>query len=258
MHRTLLYFIISTFLFAAFSNEAYGTCPEASDSTAWLMRAVACERIAFSTDDPEEANEALVRKASCYVHAGKYKEASSTLERVSMYLLSPEKQEDVLCRKEICSYLCGDFEAAEAAALQRNGGVSNGEKTELQTLAEQLRSVLENSPERKSELTATILAFLPPLGQFYTHNYREGVKAGVLNWGAAAWTVCNCMSGDWITGLLGGGIVLSHTFMGNQDQSMEMVFDYNASLREDARRRMEEILKKMIFSFNIFRTHPSS
>ena len=94
MHRTLLSFITSIFLCAAFSSEA-------QERTDWELRAVQFERAAFDAEDPYDAAEALVSKAECYKQCGRYADAAATLGRVGMYLLPPERRQEVLYQKEL-------------------------------------------------------------------------------------------------------------------------------------------------------------
>lgn len=271
MHKTLLFFITSIFLCAALSTEAQ----EVMD---WELRAVECERTVFSSDNPYEVNDALLEKAFCYKQCRRFADASTTLGRVKMYMLAPGKQAEVLYEKELCSYLAGDFEAAlayidEAAAnsmaATNPAGImldalvfgecgmwdeSAGKAEQLMDILyegealasahEQVREFFSNTPELKNARTAMLRAFLPPFGHFYTGNYSEGWLSLALNTAAAGWCVWQCLGGNWITGILGGGIGLNYTFMGNQERCTYLVEKYN----HDAMRTFNDSLKELILS----------
>lgn len=270
MRRTLLFCITYIFLCGALSTRA-------QDASGWELKAVELERTVFSSDDPFEANDALVEKAFCYKQCRRFSDAVTTLSRVRMYLLSPEKQSEVIYEKELCSYLAGDFDAA-AAYIEEARATNAAENTaslmldalvygecgrwdesraqaekladalyeglDLETALEQIHEFYETKPELKSEKSAFIRAFLPPLGHWYTGNYGEGLLSMALNAAAAGWCVWQCLEGCWISGLLGGGIALNYTFMGNQERSAYLVEKYN----HDALRSFNDSLRRLMLS----------
>lgn len=271
MHRTLLFFITSTFLCAALSTRAQETVD-------WELRAVECERVVFSSEDPYEANDALVEKAFCYKQCRRFEDAAATLARVKMFMLTPEGQAEVLYEKELCSYLAGDFDAAaafideadanwmvaqDATKLVLDALVfgecgrwddSSGraelfvkslyEGDDLDYALQQIRDFYGSRPELKDDRTAMIRAFLPPFGHFYTENYGEGWLSLALNTAAAGWCVWQCIGGNWISGILGGGIALNYTFMGNQERCAFLVGKYN----QEALRSFNASLKELLLS----------
>ena len=250
MHRTLLSFITSIFLCAAFSSEA-------QERTDWALKAVQYERAAFDAADPYDAAEALVSKAECYKQCGRYADAEATLGRVGMYILPPERRVEVLYQKELCCYLAGDFEAAASymeevgdeavprrllldalvlgecarwdEARSRAGALFSilYSGSELEAASQELDRLFEDVPKLKTEKQAVFRSFLPPLGHLYTGHLSEGLISAGLNSAAAGWTVWQCISGNWITGILGGGIALSSTFMGGMARSAELAEEYN-------------------------------
>ena len=270
MHRTLLFFITSIFLCAAVSTRA-------QEKADWELKAVELERIVFESEDPFEVNNALVEKAFCYKQCRRFADAASTLGRVRMYMLPPQEQSEVLYEKELCSYLAGDFEAAAAyiEEADANGAGAGPERLMLDALVfgecgrwaeskdkavalvsslyegdelEYALAGLEEQyagiPELKSSDKALALAFLPPLGHCYTGHYEEGALSMLLNAAAAGWCVWQCLEGFWISGLLGGGIALNYTFMGNQERCAWLVEKYNP----DALRQFNDSLKDLILS----------
>ena len=265
MYRTLLSFITSIFLCAAFSSEA-------QERTDWALKAVQYERAAFDAGDPHDAAEALVAKAECYKQLRRYGDAAATLGRVSMYMLAPERRDDVLYEKELCSYLAGDFagaasymeEAGEAAAPRRLlldalvlGECARWDESrsragallsslysgaELEAARRELDGLFSGVPKLKTEKQAVFRSFLPPLGHLYTGHLSEGLVSAGLNTAAAGWTVWQCLSGNWVTGILGGGIALSSTFMGGMARSAELVEEYN----HDALRGFNDALRALL------------
>ena len=67
------------------------------------------------------------------------------------------------------------------------------------------------------------LSFLPPCGHIYNGRPAEGLLSAGLNAAALGFTVANLLGGYWITGLLGGGILLNYTFMGGQQRNAALV-----------------------------------
>lgn len=238
MHKTLPYCIISIFLFAASSIEAAGP----RDSLYWAMAAVACEREAFASDDMYEANDAILRKAMCCMRAGDYPSAAAALQRVQMYMLDAPSRSKTVHLKEICAFLTGDFDAARSyAAEQPVLTGADARDSVIAALLVDMRAALAGAPSYKSESRAAALAFLPPLGQCYSGHYGEGLLSMGLNAAAAGLVAFGCIGGDWVTGLLGGGMALTYTFMGNINSSVEMSQKYNAKLREELRMRMVDM-----------------
>ena len=217
MNWTRLFFIICIFLSAAFSIEAQD----------WAMEAVECERRVFEAEDPREANDALVRKALCYRKLQEYSKAGATLGRVRMYLMDTEEQNEVLLNKALCSALDLNMEGALACLEQI---IASGTETG-QDLKWRIDALKNSLPAPKSGDKAMLLAMLPPLGHCYTGNYKEGAVSSTLNVLAAGWTLWQCLEGNWISGLLGGGIALNYTYMGGVERAVALVEEYNDEQR---------------------------
>lgn len=243
MHKTLPYCIISIFLCAASSIEAAGP----RDSLYWAMEAVACEREAFVCGDMYEANAAILRKAACCMRAGDYSSAAAALQRVQMYMLDAPDRARTIHLKEVCAFLTGDFDAARSYASEQP--VLKGADTEdaaIVVLLEDMRAALADAPPYKSGNRAMALSFLPPLGQWYSGHYGEGLLSMGLNAAAAGLVAFGCIGGDWVTGLIGGGMALTYTFMGNVSSSAEMAGKHNAKLQEELRMRMVDMYRSLL------------
>lgn len=196
------------------------------------------EREAFRAATAAEANAALLAKARCLKQAGSYGDAAATLTRLAMYALTPEEQQEVLYEKELCSYLAGDFEAAASFADEFNAGFEPWEaKRKLDTLVYAMAGRGEALPLKK-DATAMALAFLPPLGHWYTGNYGEGLLSMGLNAFAAGIGAVNIWWCNYLTAFLAGAVALDYTFMGNQARASFLVEQYNYRLREDYRRSL--------------------
>ena len=267
MHRTLQFFITSIFLFAAFSAEA-------QERTDWALKAAEHERAAFYAEDPREAAEALAEKAYCYRQCGRYEDAVATLGRIGLYLLTPERVGEVLYEKELCSYLAGDCEGA--ASYMEEAGVSDTprrllldalvlggcarwdesrdkavklvdlryEGEEREAALQEIRTLYSKVPELKKESQAALRSFLPPLGLSYTGHLPEGLARMGLDALAAGWIVWQCIGGNWITGILGGGVVLNSAFMGGLERSVSFVEEYN----RDALAGFNAVLRDLLLS----------
>ena len=270
MHRTLRFFITSIFLCAAFSAEA-------QERTDWALKAVEHERTAFYAEDPRDAAEALAEKAYCYRQCGRYEEAVATLGRISLYQLAPGRVDDVLYEKELCSYLAGDCEGAAsymeeagASATPRRllldalvlGGCARWDESldkalalvdlrydgdERESARQEINELYARVPKLKTEGQAVLRSFFPPLGHSYTGHLPEGLACMGLDAAAVGWIVWQCLGGNWITGILGGGVALNATFMGGMERSVSLVEEYN----RDALAGFNAVLRDVLLSHRI-------
>lgn len=210
--------------------------------------AVGYERIVFEGASLVEVNDALRAKALCYKQAGRYKEASATLSRVRLFALTPEERTDVLYQQELCYLLDGEFSQAASLVAQVGDGSPDalllhalafayaGRYDESQIYAARyiswdgpsprLPSLLDlyaAKPREYNPTTSLVMSFFPPLGHLYNDAPGEGVLSGAMNLAALAFTVANFVSGYWVTGLVGGGIALNYTYMGNHQRTAFLV-----------------------------------
>ncbi len=242
MLRTRLFFTISIFLCALYSSSAQDL----------ETLAVAYERIIYDGADLVSTNEALLAKADCYRRLGRYGEASGALARVRLFALTPEERTSVLYQQELCYFLDGDF--IQAAALVDEVGDGSADALLLHALvlayggeydkselfaaryisydgpSPRLQALLDlyaTHPRKRDAASSMVLSFFPPLGHFYNGEVSEGLLSGGLNLAALAFTVANCVGGYWVTGLLGGGIALNYTLMGNHERTAALVEKHN-------------------------------
>ncbi len=233
--------ITCIFLCALFSSRA-----QDPDSLA-----VGYERIVFDGAGLAETNDALLAKAGCYKQQGRYREASETLARIRLFALTPEERTEVQYQRELCWLLEGEF--SQAASMVEEVGDASADALLLHALAlayagrydeseiyaarfiswdgpsgrlPELLDLYAHAPQAKNPATAMVLSFFPPLGHFYNGAIGEGLLSGTLNLAALAFTVASFVSGYWVTGLVGGGIALNYTFMGNQERNAALVEKY--------------------------------
>lgn len=243
MLKTRLFCIMCISLCALYSSRAQD----------WESMAVELERTVWNGASIEETNDALIRKAACYGRLGRYADASATLGRVRMFALEPEEQGRVLYGQELYWFMSGDF--GQAATLIEEVGDGSREALLLHALVlayagrydeseiyaarfvswdgpcprlGELLKFYECHPRPRKASAAMALAFVPPLGHFYNGAYGEGLLSLGLNGGAAAFVVANLLGGYWVTGIVGGGILLNYTFMGNQERNTALVRQHNA------------------------------
>lgn len=242
--RTRLLFIISICLFAPFSVRGQEV-PEGNP----LEEALRWERVVFSSDDPGAVNMALIKKADCYYQAAMPDEALRTLERVKMYFLDPEAASDVLVHKSCYSEAAGDFGAAlgyleesgkaeefpemYAVLLASAWRISESREQALRLATSEegkdaVMKLFKKAPRLRKENMAAVLSFIPPAGQIYLGRPWEGILSMILNAGAAGLTVYELVGHDWISGFLGGGLLLNETFFkANIERNISSVDEFN-------------------------------
>lgn len=235
------------------------------------LRAALLEREAFRSEEPAEAGRLLLDKAALLLDAGQAQAAGEALSRVRTWLLDETEQQTYRRLREEAFFRAGAYDAADSFREPAGGdarldalvaaGIRRYE--ESRTLAAQhLQAVLPeaelpqalhaldalyaNAPRLKKEKTATALAFLPPLGHWYTGHYGEGLFSMLGNAAAAGLIVWQVLDGSYITGLLGGGMLLERTFMSNVENSAAHARAYNEAAQEDFLRRLDALLPQPV------------
>lgn len=216
-----------------------------------MRRAVALERQVFRAESPEAVHRVLMDKAACYAEAGAYDLALETLERIKLYLLDPAERTAVLRARSEYGWAAGRSDEALAAAEE--GGFS-GENPARQALmlascgrlaeaeeaalrcpgvdAAAVRKLFRHAPRPKQASTAMWLSLLPGAGNLYLGEPGRAASTLVGTAASAAFLLWQCADGCWITGLLGGGLLLKATwFDGNIVRNTEAVDAVNADRR---------------------------
>ena len=204
------FFIISVFLSVAFSARAQSPA----------LKAVQYERILFDGAGPEEANDALLSRALCLTELGRWADASDALDRLRLYALDPSRMQEVNYLKALCKYRLEDYESA--ATIMAEGFPDTPEAQRLSTLI-----TAATTWHGKNEVVAMLLGIYPPYGHLYTHA-RGGVSTALASSASAALWVISAICGDWVTALVGGGLLLSETWWRKSVQAMpQKAREYN-------------------------------
>ena len=252
--------IICIFLCAPFSIRA-----QKVDQGDLLETALQWERVVYSSDDPSQVQDALIAKAGLYAEALMFEDAMRTLDRIRMYLLSPDKASGVLLRKSLYSKESGDYGAAlgylEESGLEHDTPAlysvllassrrfSEAREQALRAVSSEedqnaVEALFRKAPKLKKEGTAAALSFLPPAGQIYLGRPWEGLLSMILNAGAVGFTVLELIGHDWVTGFLGGGLLLNETFLkGNISKNIASVEEAN----DLSVRKFVDSLEKLVF-----------
>ena len=255
--------IICIFLCAVFSakgQEIKGYDP--------LERALQWEKEVYGSGDPSSVHSALRSKAACYEEASCFEDALRTLDRIRLYLLSPEEQSEVLLSKARCCINTGDAGAAlgyleesgraddypdiYSVLLASSWRFSESREKALEFAGEdEIRreavvNIFKKAPRPRKEGTATFLSFFPPAGQIYLGEPLRGIGSMLLNAGAAGFTVVELVNGNWITGILGGGVLLNETFFkANLQHNLSRVEEVNG----DSVKEFADSLRELLESF---------
>ena len=204
------YFIISVFLSVAFSARAQSPA----------LKAVQFERILFDGAGPSEANDALLSRALCLTGLGRWADASDALDRLRLDALDTSRMQEVNYLKALCKYRLEDYESA--ATIMAEGFPDTPEAQKLSTLI-----IAANSWKGKNEVLAMLLGIYPPYGHLYTHA-RGGVPIALASSCSAALWVVSAICGDWVTAIVGGGLLLSETWWRGSVQAMpQKAREYN-------------------------------
>ena len=194
-------------------------------------------------------------------------EALRSLERIRLYLLEPENVAEVLVSKSRCSMETGDYGAAlgfleesgmaneypsvYAVLLAASWRFSEAKEQALKCVRtesekEKVMKLFSKAPKLKKEGTAAALSFLPPAGQLYLGEPAEGLLSLLLNAGAVSFTVLELLEHNWVTGLLGGGLLLNETFFkGNLNRNVSEVDAVNKRSVEEFAMSLDYLLYSM-------------
>ena len=230
-----------------------------------LEQALRWERVVYTGEDQGLINDALLQKAGCYAEASMPEEALRTLDRIPLYSLEGDAAEKVLLLKSGYCEETGDYGTA-LGYLEESGKAEDFparysvllararryDEALAQALAyvgddgsrsKAVNDLFKKAPGLKKESTATMLSFIPPLGQLYLGKPAEGLASMVLNAGAAGFTAWQLVGHNWITGLLGGGLLLNETYLkANMARNVSRVDEVNREAAEEFARSLENLL----------------
>ena len=219
----------------------------------------------FTGEDPGKINDALLQKAGCYAAASLPEEALKTLDRIQLYTLDKDAAGKVLLLKSELCQETGDFGAA-LGYLEESGKAAESparyavllaragryEEARAQALActgndgsriKAVSDLFRKVPKQRKESTATLLSFIPPFGQIYLGKPLEGLASMALNAGAAGFTAWQLIGPNWITGILGGGLLLNETFLkANMARNVSRVEEVNLEAAGEFALSLESLL----------------
>ena len=87
-------------------------------------------------------------------------------------------------------------------------------------------------------LATMLLTLAVPAGYIYVGAPLEGVISTALNAASIAWTVTQIASGCYVSGILGGAIMLSSTYLGAQQRTSQLCEEKNRKALDDAKRSL--------------------
>lgn len=217
----------------------------------------------YAAADADSVAMALQAKADCYRRAGMHREALQTLDRIALYLVDAAARGAVLRAKADCCRALGDVSgelsyleeggmafqepARYAVLLAHAGRFAEAREAALQAADPDSQAAVDalfgDLPREKKEKTAAFLSFLSPAGHLYLGDPGGGLANVALNGAAAGFMAWQLLSGCWVTGLLGGGLLLRETYMEqNIFRNADRVPAVNTAARSAFAERLEALL----------------
>lgn len=247
MSRLQLYFTIFTCLCAAFSSKG-------ASAEDWALNAVECERRVYFAEDVGSANAALFARAACCFCDSRYEDALQALERVNIFALDESEALELLKEKLLCAYMLCSLEKAkgleeEILMLPHVLPVSDSLPGIDALLARARKYAIAAIPQKKTETAAVGRGFLPPLGHIYTGHTARGFAFAGLNLASLTYMAVEIASGDWFSGLVGGGMALYNTFFKEQLRVASWVAPFNEAALNTAKVSVDAYMAKDLNKF---------
>ena len=190
-------------------------------------------------------------------------EALATLERIKLYMLDDSQRQEVLRGKARYALAAGqqatalslleesgsawDNPAQYAILLAEAGRYDEARAAALRTPgadASAIEKLFRRVPKEKKETTALWLSFIPGLGPCYLGKPGQGLLSFGLTAASAAFLVWQCLDGCWITGLLGGGLLLKEFYFDRSIvRTVESVDDVNRQRRHQFVLQLQHLLE---------------
>lgn len=189
-------------------------------------------------------------------------EALATLERIKLYLLDEPQRREVLRSK--AAYALAAGQKTTALSLLEESGTTGENPAQYAVLlasagrydearkaallcpgadAAAIEKLFREVPKEKKETTALWLSLIPGLGQCYLGKPGDGLVSVGLTAASAAFLVWQCLDGCWITGLLGGGLLLKEFYFDrNIIRTVESVDNVNRERREQFVSQLQKLL----------------
>jgi len=221
------------------------------------------ERIIFEGAAPAAANDAVLSRADCLVRLERWADADACLARLRMYALGPEQRAESAYLKTLCQYRLGNYDAA-LAVMNEAEFPSGREALKLKALvlagAQQFDEALEQAtplvsdrkaldalfslrPKEKSARKALFLGIIPTAGHIYLER-PDLWWTTVGTVASAGLAVYEAVSGNWLTAILGGGMLLNTIYVDNNLRPTEsIVMKYNSESLKKFLEELETILE---------------
>lgn len=158
----------------------------------WQAKALDCERRIYQGLPLVDESLLLMEKAECYLHLQAPEMAARSLDRIALYALNDSLRTEVFALRALC----------EKAALP---------SIEVST-----------ADKHKNPETARWLSLIPGLGHFYAGAVGEGFFSMALNAASIAFVAMELSSGLYVGAFLGGGILLSQTYLGATERAIQL------------------------------------
>lgn len=223
-------------------------------ATDYDAEALRLERAVYGSSTPAEYNRALLAKVEVRKQQGLWAEAVAELGRVRTFALAADQLADYYWQRALCGYLAADFEGALAAVDEARFAVtdcaaleqfyliealaagevgdwvrSNGaaqkvvaqidNPAEGEAVSKRLVEIYNDAPRLRSPQVAWWLSLVPGLGQMYAGELWSGLVSLAVNGGLAAFGVSEFVAGQWLSGWLVGGGLLSNTYFVGQERA---------------------------------------
>lgn len=211
---------ISIFLCATFTASAQA------------IEAVEYERVLYNGASPAQANAALLGRAECLIQLQRYTDALDALDRLRLFALSAEERLTGNHLKGVSLFRTGNY---AGALVCFNEGFPSGKAAERDAVlilagdgkydealnkavaldsekAPQLRKLFAEAPKARNATTAFILSFIPPLGHIYLKE-KNWLPTTLMSYAGAALTAWQAVEANYITAIVGGGILLNASYM---------------------------------------------
>ena len=242
---------IFIFLSAAFTARAQA------------LEALEYERVLYEGAEPARANQALIGRARCLIELERYADAIDALDRIRLFALPAEDAPEVHRLQALARFRSGDWPSA--AAYLQEGFPSGVEADMLRVLIlaavhnytdalqaalaiaprkrAELESLFAKAPKHKNETTAAMLSLLPPLGHLYLGSGKWPAVT-LTSYAGAALAAWQIVEGNYLTAILGGGLLLNASYMEhNIAQMPALTAETNRSATEKFLASLEELLR---------------
>ncbi len=180
---------------------------------AWQAKALDCERCIYQGLPLAEEAVVLMEKAYCYWQMQAPEMATKTLDRIALYAVNDSLRSEIFALRALY--------APEALSLDTFGENDGKAGLPAETL-----SIKQKNPE-----TARWFSMIPGAGHFYVGAVGEGLFSLFLNAASISFIVFELSSGLYVGGLLGGGILLSQTYLGGTERAIQLTNQYNREQR---------------------------